>query len=86
MVVDSTLVNTAARKARRSTVDFSLNGYDSATSVKRKRNQCNGADPLGITVNELLLIYWRFTKYNYVKEGEPTKELACVRDAIRPLK
>jgi len=34
-------------------------------------------------INELILAYWRFAKTYYVKDGKPTKELACMRDALR---
>ena len=39
-----------------------------------------------ISVNELILQYWKFAETYYVKDGAPTKELACMRDAIRPLR
>ena len=38
-----------------------------------------------LSINELLLAYWRFAKGYYCKDGEPTKELACMRDALRPV-
>jgi integrase len=39
-----------------------------------------------ISINEMLLAYWRFAANYYAKDGKPTKELACVRDAILPLR
>ncbi len=39
-----------------------------------------------LTVNELLLAYWRFAEMYYSKDGHPTKELACMRDALRPVR
>ncbi|MGO9110645.1 MAG: hypothetical protein ACLP9L_15600 [Thermoguttaceae bacterium] len=39
-----------------------------------------------ISVNEMLLAYWRFAKTLYQKDGEPTKELACMREALRPVR
>jgi hypothetical protein len=38
------------------------------------------------SINELVLTYWKFAKTYYVKDGEPTKELGCMREAIRPLR
>jgi len=37
-------------------------------------------------VQPLILAYWRFAKGYYVKDGKPTKELACMRYALRPLR
>ena len=39
-----------------------------------------------LSVNELLLAYWRFAESYYSKDGVPTKELACMRDALRPVR
>src|SRR2546423_11696186 len=39
-----------------------------------------------ISINEMLLAFWRYAANYYAKDGKPTKELACVRDAIRPLR
>jgi len=39
-----------------------------------------------ISVNEMLLAYWRFAKTLYQKDGQPTKELACMREALRPVR
>ena len=38
------------------------------------------------TISSLLLAYWRFAKGYYSKDGKPTKELACMREALRPLR
>ena len=40
----------------------------------------------GITINELILRYWRHCESLYRKNGRPTSELACVRSAMGPLK
>jgi len=37
------------------------------------------------SINELNLGYWKVAKSYYVKDGEPTKELARMRKALRPL-
>lgn len=40
-----------------------------------------------ISVNEVLLAYWRYAETYYVKPGgEPSRELDNIRVAIRPLK
>jgi integrase len=39
-----------------------------------------------LSINELILAYWRFAKTYYQKDGNPTKELWCMRDALRPLR
>jgi len=49
----------------------------------------NGREqPVGmeLSINELLLAYWRFAQSHYVKDGKPTKELASVREALRPVR
>ena len=39
-----------------------------------------------LSVSEMLVRYWKFAKSYYQKDGKPTHELACMRDAIRPLR
>ena len=39
-----------------------------------------------LTINELILAYWRFAKAHYQKDGQPTKELACMREALWPVR
>jgi len=39
-----------------------------------------------LTINALILDYWRFAKTHYLKDGQPTKELVCMRHALRPLR
>jgi site-specific recombinase XerC len=46
----------------------------------------SSADPPSLSVNELILGYWRFAKSYYVKDGRPTKELAGLREALLPLR
>jgi integrase len=43
----------------------------------------NGADDL--TIDELVVKYWRFARTHYVKNGLPTDEQDCIRAALRPL-
>jgi integrase len=42
--------------------------------------------PGPLTVNALILAYFRFAQGYYVKQGEPTSELGCVRQALRPVR
>ncbi|MCA9102213.1 MAG: hypothetical protein KDA63_13715, partial [Planctomycetales bacterium] len=39
-----------------------------------------------ISINAVLLAYWKFAKTYYVEDGEPTSELAGMRSALRPVK
>ncbi len=38
------------------------------------------------SVNQVLLAYWKFAEGYYVRDGETTKELTCMREALRPLR
>ncbi len=40
----------------------------------------------GLSVSELILTYWRFAETYYCKDGKPTKELACMREALHSLR
>lgn len=40
----------------------------------------------GLTVNELILQYWRYAKGYYIKNGRPTSELHAIRSALNPLR
>ena len=46
----------------------------------------NGGALPELSINELILSYWRFAETYYSKDGEPTKELACMREALRPVR
>jgi len=39
-----------------------------------------------LTIDGLLLSYWRFAEEYYQQDGKPTKELACNKEAILPLR
>lgn len=39
-----------------------------------------------LSVNRLMLAFWRFAKTYYQRDGEPTSEMGCLRDALRPLR
>ena len=45
-----------------------------------------GAGYSDLTVNEMLLRYWKFAQGYYASNGTPSKELACMKEAMRPLK
>jgi hypothetical protein len=46
----------------------------------------SGAKETKVSVNEIILAYWQFAKHHYAGDGKPTKELACMRDALRPVR
>lgn len=39
-----------------------------------------------LRINEVTLRYWQFTVAYYRKNGAPTRELSCIREALRPLR
>jgi len=39
-----------------------------------------------LTVAALILQYWQFAETYYVKDGQPTKELVSMREALRPVR
>jgi integrase len=44
------------------------------------------AAPTDLSVNELLIAYWRFAETYYVKDGAPTSEQDAIRSALRYVK
>ena len=46
------------------------------------------SDNVGVdlSINEIVLAYWQLAKTYYSKDGRPTKELSCMREALRPLR
>jgi integrase len=40
----------------------------------------------GLTVNDLILAYWRFAKSHYVRDGKPTTTVDSIRAALRPVR
>lgn len=40
----------------------------------------------GLSLNELLAAYWRHASAYYVKDGRPTSELSCLKQAVRTLR
>jgi hypothetical protein len=49
-----------------------------------KQDGPTGADDL--TLNELLLAYWRHAETYYVKDSEPTSEVDSIRQALGPVR
>jgi len=45
----------------------------------------NGRHNHSISINEMLVAYWQFAETYYCKDGEPTKELECMKEAMWPL-
>jgi hypothetical protein len=45
----------------------------------------SGSGQPAISINEMLLAYWQFAETYYCKDGEPTKELECMKEAMWPL-
>lgn len=45
-----------------------------------------GAGPPDMTISELAADYWSHAEGYYVKDGQPTSELCCIKSALRPLK
>jgi hypothetical protein len=41
---------------------------------------------LGCTITELIAAYWQHVVTYYVKNGRPTSEQNCIRQALRPLR
>ena len=39
-----------------------------------------------LSINEMLLAYWKFAEGYYAKDGKPTKEFVCMKHALRPLR
>jgi integrase len=54
-----------------------------ANDRRLARPQTAGAD---LTINELILAYWKFVRSYYVKDGKPTSEQDTIRQALRFVK
>ena len=57
----------------------------SAAKSNGSQSVQNGPNPT-LSINELLLAYSQFAQSYYVKDGKPTKELACMAEAIWPVR
>jgi integrase len=50
------------------------------------QSPANDSPPSSLSINELILRYWEFAQRYYVNEGCPTKELTCMKEALRHLR
>ena len=57
---------------------------DSRRNAPQKQKSTAPGEQL--TISELLLLYWRFAKTYYVHNGEPTRELESMKEALRPVR
>jgi integrase len=62
-----------------------------AASLKREPSRAPAPNarkciPGDLSIAELILRFWDFAKGYYVRDGEPTKELAGMKEALRPLR
>ena len=71
----------AEEKYRRTVAEYLQNGL---TPQKDASVQSN--EPATISVNELILAFWKHAKQHYVKSGKPTAEQHCFKSALRHLK
>jgi integrase len=55
----------------------------SATSATKQEDKESGDD---LTIDELILAYWRHVEAYYVKDGEPTSEVCVIRQALKVVK
>jgi hypothetical protein len=64
-----------------------LSGNATAESPPASTASTQGANSVAATtIGEILVAYWGFAECYYVKDGEPTKELGCMREALQPLR
>jgi integrase len=64
--------------------DWLRNGRSLTPSESRP--DASSSRDLGLTVNELILAYWKFASGHYVRDGKPTDEQHGIRAALRPLR
>jgi integrase len=57
-----------------------LSGTDHRPAVK------HSVDKGAISVNQLILAFWKHAQGRYVKDGQPTSEIRSYRTALRPLR
>jgi len=50
------------------------------------RNPIRSVQSKALTVNELLVGYWRFAEGYYRKNGQPTKQLDRIKRSLSPVK
>lgn len=50
-----------------------------------RRLPSSSQGPPDYAISEVLAAYWEHVQTCYVKDGQPTKEVSCIKQAIRPL-
>ena len=55
-------------------------------STDRQSSPARDGGSFGLTVDELILRYWRFAEQHYRRDGRPTRELENIKDAVRPVR
>lgn len=70
--------------------DESYEAYDRLVAHWQRRS-VEQASPSKVpthlrTINEVVRAYWEFAKTYYVQDGKPGKELASMKEAIRPFR
>ncbi len=45
-----------------------------------------GAVPQAVSINQVILAYWQFATRHYIKDGQSTREVEAIREALRPLR
>jgi integrase len=69
-------------KYDRQIAEWLANGRQLKSSADDHTNQ----EPAPLSVNQLILDYWRFAKSHYLKDGKPTDTLTGIRSALRPVR
>jgi site-specific recombinase XerC len=59
---------------------------ETAVNVEKPDISAALYQPESLSVNEVILAYWRFAEGYHVLGGEPTKEMDCIREALVPLR
>jgi integrase len=63
--------------------------YDRVIAEWLANGRCHPASSStqrGITIAELILVYWKYAEGYYVKNGKPTSEMSLIKLAMRPLR
>jgi hypothetical protein len=65
-----------------------LSGNQLAEVQPASEPQSTSPEPTsdGYTIGEMIVAYWGFAENFYSRDGKITKELKCIREALRPLR
>ena len=58
----------------------------SSNGTVRRPTPSAATDASSLSINDLVLAYWRFAKSHYVKDGKPTPTRDSIRVALRPVR